>query len=67
MPVAEECKCCQEYPQIRNKLDALPGTPLPCITKHPGFNTVCLDVWVLQTAYYEYRERYGNYQASLHE
>ena len=26
---------------------------------HEGFNSVCLDVWVLQTAYHYYRQRYG--------
>lgn len=67
MTVEEECKCCQEFPIIRDKLDALPGPHLECITQHPGFNTVCLDVWVLQTAYYEYRERYGNMDNPLNE
>ena len=37
-----------------------PETLLDCITAHPGFHTVCLDRWVLQTAYYQYRQQYGN-------
>ena len=32
-----------------------------CITLHPGFQTVCLDPWVLQTAYYSYGQHYGEY------
>ena len=30
-----------------------------CITDHEGFHGVCLNVWVLQTAYFNYRQRYG--------
>ena len=26
-----------------------------CITKHPGFQAVCLNRWVLQTAWYQYK------------
>ena len=31
-----------------------------CITDHEGFQSVCLNVWVLQTTYFSYRSRYGN-------
>ena len=30
-----------------------------CITLHPGLQNVCLDPWVLETAYYSYRQHYG--------
>ena len=31
-----------------------------CITEHEGFSAVCLNRWVLQTAYYfQYRQQYG--------
>ena len=30
---------------------------LDCIADHPGFASVCLDVWVLETAYYQYRQQ----------
>ncbi|XP_053378660.1 uncharacterized protein LOC128548224, partial [Mercenaria mercenaria] len=30
-----------------------------CITEHPGFRPVCLDEFVLETAYYQYRQQYG--------
>ena len=33
--------------------------PLQCITEHPGFRSVCLDRYVLETAYYQYRQQYG--------
>ena len=34
---------------------------MKCITNHPGFCNVCLDIWVLQTAYYVYRQHYGSH------
>ena len=30
-----------------------------CITQHEGFQPVVLDVNVLQTAYFNYRQQYG--------
>ena len=30
-----------------------------CIILHPGFQNVCLNPWVLETAYYSYRQHYG--------
>ena len=47
-----ECVCCREIQPIL-KIGAL-ETPVLCITEHPGFNTVCIDVWILQTLYYQY-------------
>ena len=33
---------------------------ISCITHHEGFESVCLNVWVLQTAYFNYyRQHYG--------
>ena len=31
-----------------------------CIVEHPGFHAVCLNVWVLQTAYYTFQQHYGS-------
>ena len=62
-----ECVCCREIQPILNKIEAL-ETPVLCITEHPGFNTVCLDVWVLQTSYYQYRQyHHGSQIASVNE
>ena len=56
----EECKCCAEIPQIRDKneeaikrnvVEEVPS----CIIQHPGFEAVCLNQWVLQTAWFQYR------------
>ena len=35
---------CQEQPQ--------------CITQHPGFHAVCVNRWVLQVAWYQYKQQY---------
>lgn len=62
MPTALECICCCEIQPIVNKKNDLPHGHLPiqCIIEHPGFTNVCLDMWVLQTAYYGYRQHYGS-------
>ena len=59
MSTGAECVCCQEIDCVLEKCESLEN-PAPCITSHEGFETVCLDVWVLQTAYFVYRERYGS-------
>ena len=38
-----------------------------CITECDGFDAVCLNLWVLQTAHYQYRQQYGKYKESIHE
>ena len=59
MQSATECKCCQEIPEVKAKLDSYGDENVTCISQHPGFATGCLDVYVLEIAYYEYRQRYG--------
>lgn len=54
MPTAVECICCREVDEVVNKAEEA-----QCITQHDGFEAVCLNVWVLQTAYFSYRQRYG--------
>ena len=36
-----------------------PETQISCITEHPGFQSICPDVWVLETAYYALRQQRG--------
>ncbi|XP_046863461.1 P2X purinoceptor 7-like [Xenia sp. Carnegie-2017] len=59
----EECLCCKEISNICDKnLEAVETnetTEVPlCITQHPGFEPVCLNRWVLQTAWYQYKQQY---------
>ena len=56
MPGAIECLCCSEITEMMNKRST---EEVGCITLHPGFQSVCLNTWVLQTAYYSYRQQYG--------
>jgi hypothetical protein len=38
-----------------------------CITMHSGVQPVCLDRHVLQVAYYQYRQQYGERQEQSNE
>ena len=71
MPTNVECVCCCEIDAVVSRLQELPieGTNASCITDHEGFDSVCLNVWVLQTAYFNYREKYGDAEVekSVHE
>ena len=42
--------CCQEMDRVRDKMEEAEMDENSCITQHPGFNNVCLDRWVLETA-----------------
>ncbi|XP_035662834.1 P2X purinoceptor 7-like [Branchiostoma floridae] len=67
MPTAAECICCHELSPINDKRHQL-VTPVPdCITLHPGFRSICLDIWCLQCAYFQYRQEYGPSQDPTHE
>ena len=61
----EESICCQEVDAVRNKIledvmeEQLQVEPR-CIVQHPGFEAVCLNVWVLQTAWLQYKQQYGS-------
>ena len=44
--------------QILNKTSS---EGVGCITLLPGFQGVCLNPWVLETAYYSYQQHYGEH------
>ena len=70
MPTLTECVCCQSIDKVKLKCQELEEVELPpvqCIVQHPGFSSVCLDVWVLQTVYNEYRQAHGDLHKPLHE
>lgn len=58
MPTNTECLCCREVDAVDSKIQES-SSDIECITDHEGFGSVCLDVWVLQTAYFNYRQQYG--------
>ena len=51
-----ECVCCRD----NNEAIEVEGLAEPqvCIIQHHGFQAVCLNRWVLQTAWYQYRQQY---------
>lgn len=56
MPTARECICCEEINQV---VTVKNEETVQCITDHPGFRPICLDMHVLRVAYYQYRQQYG--------
>ena len=49
MPTRRECKCCCSIGKVVEKMEEIGAS---CITEREGFDAVCLNQWVLQTAYY---------------
>ena len=67
MDTSVECICCHEVEKIVDKMNEN-DTEIDCIINHAGFDPVCLNVWVLQTAYFQYRHHYGrNAPTPIHE
>ena len=66
MPTIKECICCREVQKVLDKIYEADDSQVKCITLHPGFAVVCLNIWVLQTAYLQYRQQYGNINATVH-
>lgn len=63
MPTPEESVCCKEIEAVSNKTTSFASgsdsAPIDCITEHEGFEAVCLNLWVLQAAFFSYRQHYG--------
>ena len=67
MPTVRESICCCEIERVELKMNESENS-VCCITEHEGFSSVCLNVWVLQTAYCSYRYHYGDAeQRNIHE
>ncbi len=60
---------CKEINKVVAKMGETEDELASCITRHSGFEGVCLNVWVLQAAYYQYRQEHGMdaLPASMHE
>ena len=67
MPSVPESVCCHEIGQKWQKIEEQTEVQMSCITEHPGFQSTCLDVWVLETAYYAYRQQHGTDSYRGHE
>ncbi|XP_033646581.1 uncharacterized protein LOC117305813 [Asterias rubens] len=58
MPTVKESICCKEVERVVAKMDEF-VLDVDCITEHPGFSAVCLNLWVLETALWEYNQAYN--------
>ncbi|XP_061891649.1 P2X purinoceptor 7-like [Entelurus aequoreus] len=65
METVAECVCCRELDAVARRMEE--KRVETCIIDHPGFPSVCLDEWVLQTAYYAYQQQYGVLQQQQNE
>ena len=59
MSTSCECVCCAEIDEVAEKMQEGPHE-VTCIIAHEGFEAVCLNVWVFQAAYFQYRQHYGD-------
>ena len=72
----DECICCQEIGSTQHMCESLVNEgpmyadqpPPQCITQHPGFAAVCLNRWVLKTAWLQYKQEYkDSYEGPEHK
>ena len=52
-----QLSCCEIFQTV----DKITETGALCITQHEGFEAVCLNVWVLQTACFQYYQQYDDF------
>ena len=62
---ATESVCCMEEDKIQQKIQDIFDCSLHCIIQHPGFDVVCLNQYMMETAYYSYRQHYGRMDGTL--
>ena len=66
MDTDEESICCKEVPRLVKLINSLDPRPaISCMTEHPGFESCCLNPWVLEVAYYDYCQNYGQLESEL--
>lgn len=65
METVPECACCRELEAVARVMEDQ-GVET-CIIDHPGFQSVCLDEWVLNVAYYAFRQQHGEMQQQGNE
>ena len=56
MPTVTECLCCCEIEVTAKAKEGI----VQCIVQHPKFDSVCLNVWLLQTAFYTFLQHYSS-------
>ncbi|XP_056002313.1 uncharacterized protein LOC130049139 [Ostrea edulis] len=66
MSAAKESACCTELSRVDEERESI-NKELVRITEHPGFSSVCLDEYELETAYYQYWSQYGEMRVTIEE
>jgi len=56
MPTQRENNCCKSTNIVDSKIEE---ADLNCITEHEGFIANCLNRYVLETSFYEFRQENG--------
>jgi hypothetical protein len=71
METPVENACCKEKDPIARTIQEFNedhGGNIRCIMEHHGFQSNCMDVWVLQTAYMHYKQQYrGGFDGETNE
>ena len=60
----DECRCITEVDRCSEKMEEI-DMEGACITAHSGFDTVCLNTWVLQTAGVGLKTRRNKYSTMM--
>ncbi|KAK5867689.1 hypothetical protein PBY51_012156 [Eleginops maclovinus] len=63
MPLVVESVCCREQSRVCERREE-EGADTRCITEHSGFEPVCLNLHVLRTAHFHYRQEYGDVEGN---
>ena len=67
MPTSHEYICCCDVERVVMKKEES-ASEISCINDHEGFESECLNVWVLQSAYFNCRYHYGDAEEKdIHE
>lgn len=53
--------CCCEFPGVEHKLDEVSKrSPIGCLVRHPAFEALCLNPWVIERAWIQHRVQYSD-------
>ena len=58
MTTSAEYVCCKEISRTVANMGEANDPTVTCITSHPGFECVCLNICILQAAYFQYRQEH---------
>ena len=58
MPTNVESLCCHDSLRIFDKMSEYTEAELKCMVDHPGCIAVCLNPWVLEVAYLQFKHQY---------